>query len=1173
MHKPDQRQQWLALPIILIVFCGAFFGEERSHSGSSQHTPQQPSVSTGVVVDKVEPEFDGVKTGIQEGDILLRWTRGEAQGEIVSPFTLWLVELEQKQLGTVTLEGLRGPAKLRWTLGPDIWKLSTRPNFAGLSLSTYQEGQKLASAKRFSDAGQKWQSVMGDPGNADFVVERVWLLFHAAEVFSKAQQWELADSYFQQAIDLAGEGRQPLAVPLFIAWGDSFLERRDWAGAERSYRQALEYAKRPDGSKLQEAACISAQGLVAGRRGDLVQAEDYYRQALAIQIREAPDALGYANLLLSLAAVLSERGDLDAAQEYYESALSQIRRIEPDSRRLAATLVNLGGVMINRGDLDKAEKYYREALVFQEKYGKESPAYAEGIGNLALVAWQRGDLAAAEESLLRTTTILQKALPNSLNVAIGFTNLGFLAVDRGEDDKAEKYFRGALALEEKLAPGSLGAANCLNALSTLELKHGALEQAGKDAHLALAMQTKLAPRSVEVATTLLTLAQISKARGDLVAAEQYDRSALEIMAKQSPGSLAQAQVLEHLGEVFLARGDLAQAEDYYRQTLAIRERLAPGSTGHAESLAALAALSAKAGKDTALRLYEEALHALESQNARFGGSSDVRAGFRARHAAYYHEYASLLLAHNKPEEAFAAIERSRARTLLETLNEAHIDIHSGANALLVQHEVSLEAALVVKSERRARLLTTPHTEEQIKAVEKEISDLTSEYQDVQAEIRSTNPAYAALTQPRPLAAKEIQQQLLDPDTMLLEYSLGEERSLVFALTPGSLRAYELPKRAEIEQEARAVHRLLTAERVMVRGESPNEKRGQAARNRASFDRAVASLGRMVLGPLAEQLQNKRLLIVTDGALAYVPFALLPEPRAPDAAQNGDSVPLIVNHEIINLPSASVLAVLRQQQKERKRSPKAVAVLADPVFDLHDSRLGGMAAAEDTASPQTRSGKHDSLDDLLASDFSANLLTRSAADLGLARGGQLALPRLRFSRREADAILSVTPAGQGLEAVDFNASRATATSPELGQYRIVHFATHGLLNSEHPELSGLVLSLIDKHGRPQNGFLMLQDIYNLELPADLVVLSACETGLGKETSGEGLIGLTRGFMYAGASRVVASLWKVSDAATAQLMANFYRAMEQDKLTPAAALRSAQIAMWKQHRWRHPYYWAA
>src|SRR6266404_11174 len=176
-----------------------------------------------------------------------------------------------------------------------------------------------------------------------------------------------------------------------------------------------------------------------------------------------------------------------------------------------------------------------------------------------------------------------------------------------------------------------------------------------------------------------------------------------------------------------------------------------------------------------------------------------------------------------------------------------------------------------------------------------------------------------------------------------------------------------------------------------------------------------------------------------------------------------------------------------------------------------------------------------------------------------------LRRLRFSRVEADAIASLVDARSRFEAVDFDASRATALSPDLAQYRILHFATHGLLNSLHPELSGLVFSTVDKNGRPQDALLRLNEIFNLSLNADLVVLSACETALGKEIKGEGLIGLTRGFMYAGAPRVVASLWRIDDRATAELMTRFYRGMLKDRLRPAAALRAAQVSMWKDNRW--------
>jgi CHAT domain-containing protein len=193
------------------------------------------------------------------------------------------------------------------------------------------------------------------------------------------------------------------------------------------------------------------------------------------------------------------------------------------------------------------------------------------------------------------------------------------------------------------------------------------------------------------------------------------------------------------------------------------------------------------------------------------------------------------------------------------------------------------------------------------------------------------------------------------------------------------------------------------------------------------------------------------------------------------------------------------------------------------------------------------------------------LTRAIRDV---RGE---LKRLLMTRDEAEASLSVAPRDGGFKALDFRANRATATSDELSSYRIVHFATHGLLNSEHPELSGLVLSLVDEQGRFQDGFLRMHEIFNLRLPAELVVLSACQTGLGKAIKGEGLMGLTRGFMYAGAARVVASLWEVNDVATAELMKRFYRHMLQDGMRPAAALRAAQIEMWKKPQWQSPFYW--
>jgi CHAT domain-containing protein len=327
---------------------------------------------------------------------------------------------------------------------------------------------------------------------------------------------------------------------------------------------------------------------------------------------------------------------------------------------------------------------------------------------------------------------------------------------------------------------------------------------------------------------------------------------------------------------------------------------------------------------------------------------------------------------------------------------------------------------------------------------------------------------------------------------------------------------------------------------------------------------------MVLGPVGSQLGTERLVVVADGALQYVPFAALSvvsgqssvaERTAKNKLPTSDSRqltterPLIVDHEIVSLPSASALAVQRRGLAGRKPAPNAVAVIADPVFSAADERL--RAQAKTGAATQAHGD----------GDASTRIIEHLADDSGLI------IRRLKFTRQEADQILAEAPRAKNLRAIDFKANRATATGGELSKYRYVHFATHGYIDSERSDLSAIVLSLVDEEGKPQDGFLRAHEIYNLNLPAELVVLSACETGLGKEIRGEGLVGLTRGFMYAGARRVVVSLWNVNDKATAELMARFYRGMLRQNKTPAAALRAAQIEMSRQKQWQSPYYWAA
>jgi CHAT domain-containing protein len=386
------------------------------------------------------------------------------------------------------------------------------------------------------------------------------------------------------------------------------------------------------------------------------------------------------------------------------------------------------------------------------------------------------------------------------------------------------------------------------------------------------------------------------------------------------------------------------------------------------------------------------------------------------------------------------------------------------------------------------------------------------------------------------------------------------------VTASSLNSYELPDRAALETRVREVYGLLTS-RQSVDGKIDAGYQASVAASDKVYEEKALALSRMLLAPASTQLDNQRLLIVAEGVLQYVPFEALPVPDAepseglPKPADVPDYTeqPLLVSrHEVVSLPSMSALIRLRRERQRVNSIPGLVAVLADPVYEADDPR---MSQSEQrllaSAAPHEADGTAPVR--LALRDFDGFNTTSS-------------IPRLRRTLDEAQAIMSLVPSGRGMLATGFEASRETAISPRLGQYQIVHFAAHGLVNSEHPELSGIILSLVNKEGRQADGFLQLQDIYNLDLSAEVVVLSACNTGLGEDVKGEGLVGLTRAFLYAGSKSVVASLWKVDDAATAELMRHFYEAILKDGLPTAASLRVAKEAMRRQKRWRAPYYWA-
>ena len=583
-----------------------------------------------------------------------------------------------------------------------------------------------------------------------------------------------------------------------------------------------------------------------------------------------------------------------------------------------------------------------------------------------------------------------------------------------------------------------------------------------------------------------------------------------------------ARTLTNLGALDRKNGNYLQALAHLDEAVEIN-RTIRFRDGEAEALAELSRVEyARGNYATAHQRAESALSAFESVRLAVA-SPALRASFFASVRDIQELDIEILMRLHveHPEEGFGAAalfasERGRARSLLELLHESSAEIRRGVDTALLERERELERIIARKAEQQTR--SGKQTEAEAIAAVKELDALATELEQVQSRIRETSPQYAALTHPVPLELSEIQTKVLDDDTVLLEYALGSEKSFVWAVTTTSMDVFELGPRAEIESAVRRLYDPLMARKQKPPGETPAARARRIRQADQAYLSAAARATRMLLDPVASKIAGKRLLIVGEGVLQYLPFAALPEPGT---GEQGKAPPLIANHEIITAPSASVMAVLRQETAGRRQAEKALLVLADPVFSADDARVVQKGTTVATASI-TESVTRDAL--------------KPADDIGVQE-----FLRLRFSRHEAEEIARLTPPALTRVALDFDASRETVLSTDLGQYRIVHLATHSLLDNQRPELSGVVLSLVDRSGRPQNGFLRLYDIYNLRLGADLVVLSACQTARGGEIEGEGLIGLTRGFLYAGAPRVVATLWEVDDRTTALVMKHFYEGM--------------------------------
>ena len=853
--------------------------------------------------------------------------------------------------------------------------------------------------------------------------------------------------------------------------------------------------------------------------------------------RAAGERAGEAVALTNIGVVYNQLGDRQKAIEYLDQALP-LHKLLGNQREEARTLSYMGFAWSALAERQKALEYFNQALGLSQALGD----VAGESSALQAIAGIYGALGDPQKAVDYMSLALAKsrAAGDRAREVWAIINIGATYNQLGDTPRALEYFNEALALYKALGD-KYGEGLTLTNMSFAYMSLREWPQALEYLNLALPVVKTQSDERWTEAMVRTSLGHVNNALGNTQASLEHLNEALPIH-RTLRNRIWEAHTLAGLGAAYDLMGQPDKALDYFNQALTL-DRAVANHRGQASNVLKIARVERNRGNLTEARQQtERALDMIESLRLRIV-SRESRDTFLALKREYYEFYVDLLIRlHEKTPtaghaaEALQASERAHARGLLETLTESRFDIRQGVDGELLERERAVQRQINEEELRRGRMLRGKHTQQDLDAIEKRVNQLVEEYNRVQAEIRVRSPRYAALTQPSPLTLREIQQQVLDDKTVLLEYALGDEKSYLFVVTQSELKSFVLPKRSVVEAAARRVYDLLMV-----------SNKTQARR---PAELALTELGRMVLGPAASLLNKERIVIVADGALGYVPFASLPV-AAGSAA--GSYEPLVVRHEVVNLPSASVLSVLRREVSNRARAPEAVAVLADAVFESNDPRF-----------TRDRGNAHASADNQLATQSE---LMRSAAEAGV-----LNFQRLPFSRREADAIVARAGGTRSFKALDFSASRETVFKSKLDQYRIIHFATHGLLNSRHPALSGIVLSLYDEQGRPIDGFLRAHEVYNLKLNAELVVLSACRTALGTEIKGEGLVGLTRGFMYAGAPSVVASLWDVRDEATSELMSRFYEGMFKHGKRPAAALRAAQTSLWKEKRWSAPYYWA-
>lgn len=891
----------------------------------------------------------------------------------------------------------------------------------------------------------------------------------------KERQEEIADALHNIGMVYSSMGMAPKAIEFF----DEALPLR-------------RAARNPTGL----ASTLDNLGLAYLYAGEMQKAFDYSNQALTL-FRELNDRKGVANVLNNIGGIYFTLGDFRKALDYFAQGLD-LRRALGQRREESIALNNIGRVHDLLGEAQKALDYHRQALEIRRELGHRVME-AGSLNNIGLVYDWLGDKEKAVEHYKRALELFRAANDRNLE-ATALNNIGGFYVNTLKDTKtALDYYNRALEIRRALG------------------------------------------QPIELAIMLDNIGHLYNLLGDSRKALEYHREALTIRQK-SGHRLGEAASLNNLGAAHYSLGQLSMALDYFNQALKLY-RSVGDRTKEAIALYGLAMIERDRGNLDEARVWMEAsLNIVESLR---GGvaSQHLRASYLAQKQDYYEFYTDLLMRLHQREPAkahnvaaFQVSERARARSLLELLAEARIDVEQDISPELKQRERATHLRIArIQGELIQAYSQAQPDRSRTAALEEELKQTDAEREQLRAEIRQRHPRYAELQYPAAPKLKDVQ-ALLDDQTVLLEYALGQKTSFLFAVTRDDFLVARLPPASAVDAEVEALRALITS-------------RPQ----RSDFEKKVRhsrKLFRAVLEPASRLLAGKqRLIIVPSGILHYLPFEVLLTKGEEKtlATMTPVRLPYLVrDYAISYVPSAAVLASLRTRPT-KSTAGKSFLAFADPVYGNLTELPSGLAQP----------------------------------NLSEAFGGEKPwhLERLIESRREVEEISALFPKNQVSLLLREQAREENAkTAGRFNEFRFVHFATHGLLNEERPSYSGLILSLagIQKNShsadpQAEDGLLQAYEIFNLKLNADLVVLSACQTGLGKEVKGEGLVGLSHAFFYAGTPSLVVSLWKVQDRSTADLMVNLYREIGRTQ-TKSEALRQAKLRLIQQNRYADPYYWA-